>query len=80
MVFGATIQHFRVASTILRPQSLIWATFKCHLNSYSTPPTGLLQLWEYVEESFRTIAIDECERFYASMLDQIAVVLGTYGK
>jgi hypothetical protein len=28
----------------LNPIKHVWATLKCHLNSYSTPPIGLLQL------------------------------------
>jgi hypothetical protein len=59
---------------------LVWATLKGCLNSYSIPPTNLLQLWERVEESFHTITINECEKLYASMLDQIAMVLAAHGK
>jgi hypothetical protein len=50
------------------------------LNSYSTSPTGLLQLWECVEESFRTFITNEYERLYASMPNRIAVFLATHGK
>jgi transposase len=54
-------------SSNLNPIEHVWATFKCHLNSYSILPTSLLQLWEHVGESFRTITTNECERLYASM-------------
>jgi transposase len=56
-----------VQSPDLNPIEHVWVILKRHLNSYSTPPTSLLQLWECVEESFRTITTNECERLYASM-------------
>jgi hypothetical protein len=43
-------------------------------NSYPTPHVGLLQLWEHVEETYKTITIEQCERLYASMPYRIAVV------
>ena len=58
----------------------IWATLKRRLNSYSTPPTSLFQLWEHVEESFRTITTDECERLYTNMPNRIAAILAAHGK
>jgi transposase len=64
----------------LNPIERVWATLKRHLNSYSTPPTSLLQSWERVEESFRTITTNDCERLYANMLDRIAAVLAAHGK
>ena len=45
----------------LNPIEHTWATLKSCLNSYSTPPTSLLQLWEHVEESFYTITNNEYE-------------------
>jgi transposase len=53
----------------LNPIEHVWATLKRRLNSYSIPPTGLLQLWEYVEESFHTIIRIKCERLYVSILN-----------
>lgn len=64
----------------LNPIEHVWAILKHRLNSYSTPPSGLLQLWERVQESFRTITTNECERLYASMPDRIAAVLAAHGK
>jgi hypothetical protein len=58
----------------------VWTTFKSRLNFYSAPPIGLLQLWEHVEESFRTITRIECKRLYISILDQIVAILATHGK
>jgi transposase len=67
-------------SSNLNPIEHVWATLKRHLNSYSTPPTGLFQLWELVEESFHTITTNECERLYASMPNKIVTVLAAHGK
>jgi hypothetical protein len=58
----------------------VWATLKCRLNSYSTPPIDILQLWERVEGSFHTSTTNECERLYASMPDLIVAVLAAHGK
>jgi transposase len=64
----------------LNPIEHVWATLKHRLNSYSSSPIGLLQLWEHVEESFRSIITNGCERLYASMPDQIVAVLAAHGK
>ena len=64
----------------LNPIKHVWATLKHCLNSYSTPHTDLLQLWECVEESFRITTTDECERLYTSMPNQIVAILVVHGK
>lgn len=45
------------------------------MNEPSSPPSGILQLWVRVQEVCDFISLEECRGFYASMLDQIAVVL-----
>ena len=75
-----SILEWPTQSPYLNPIKHVWAILKHHLNSYPTPPVGLLQLWEHVEESYKTITIEQCERLYASVLDQIAAVLAAHGK
>ena len=45
----------------LNPIEHVWAILKHCLNSYPTPPIGLLQLWEHVEETYKMITIEQCE-------------------
>jgi hypothetical protein len=69
-----------VQSLNFNPIEHVWATLKHCLNSYSTPPFNLLQLWEHVEESFHILTTNEYERLHIHMPDQIAVVLATHDK
>ena len=64
----------------LNPIEHVWAILKHRLNSYPTPLVGLLQLWECVEETYKTITTEQCERLYASMPNRIVAVLATRGK
>jgi transposase len=75
-----TILEWPAQSPDLNPIEHVWAILKHRLNSYPTPPVGLLQLWERVEETYKTITIEQCERLYATMPDRIAVVLAARGK
>jgi hypothetical protein len=59
----------------LNPIEHVWASIKRRLNSYSSPPSGIPQLWERVQEVFFSISLEECKRLYASMPDRIAAVL-----
>lgn len=64
----------------LNPIENVWASLKRRLNSYSTPPNGILQLWERVQEVFFSISVEECKRLYASMPHRIAAVLAAKGR
>ena len=64
-----TILECPAQSPDLNPVEHIWAILKYRLNSYPTPPIAILQLWERVEETYKTIATEQCERLYASMPD-----------
>jgi transposase len=63
----------------LNPIEHLWASVKRKLNSYSTPPCGLIQLSERVRECLDSISIKECKNLYASMPDRVAAVLAANG-
>ena len=58
----------------------IWAILKWQLNSYSSSPSGIHQLWFQVQEVCDFISLEECRGLYASMFDRIAVVLVAKGQ
>lgn len=55
----------------LNPIKHDWKMLKQRLNAYPNSPIGFLQLRQLVEESFHTITVEQCNRLYASMLNQI---------
>ena len=65
------VLRWRAQSPDLNPIENVWASLKRRLNSYSTPPNGILQLWKRVQEIFFSISVEECKRLYASMPDQL---------
>jgi hypothetical protein len=75
-----TVLEWPAQSPDLNPIEHVWAILKHRLNSHPTPPVGLLQLWERVEETYKTITTEQCERLYASMPDRIVAVLVARGK
>ena len=64
----------------LNPIEHIWALSKRQLNSYSSSPSGILQLWVRVQEDCDSISLEECRGLYAGMPDRVAVVLATKGQ
>jgi transposase len=64
----------------LNPIEHIWALLKRRLNSYSSPPSGIIQLWARVQEVCNSISLEECRGLYASMPDRIAAVLAAKGR
>ena len=75
-----TIFEWPAQSPYLNSIEHVWAFLKHRLSSYPTPLVGFLQLWERVEETYKTITTKQCERLYGSMPDRIAVVLAARGK
>ena len=53
----------------LNPIENVSTSLKHRLNSYSTPPNGILQLWKRVQEVFFSISVEECKGLFASMPD-----------
>ena len=72
--------EWHAQSLDLNPIEHIWALLKRRLNSYFSPPSGVLQLWVGVQEVCDYISLEECRGLYASMHDRIATVLDAKGR
>ena len=74
------VLEWHVQSPNLNSIEHIWILLKWQLNSYSSPPSGIFKLWACVQEVCNSISLEECKRLYASMPNQIAIVLGAKGR
>jgi DDE superfamily endonuclease len=63
----------------LNPIENLWAILKHHLNQYETPPSGMLELWDHVQEKWDGITADECKRLIDTMPECIEAVLKAKG-
>jgi DDE superfamily endonuclease/Transposase len=63
----------------LNPIEHLWAWMKIRLNKYDTPPSGMLELWERVQDIWNSFSAEECERLVASMPKRIQAVLDAKG-
>ena len=52
---------------------------KIRLNKYDTPPSGILELWDRVQDVWNSFTAEECERLVGSMPDRIQAVLDAKG-
>jgi hypothetical protein len=57
----------------------MWSLLKRRLNSYQTAPSGLIELWERIEEQWNKITVDDCRRVIDSMPDRIEAVIKAKG-
>jgi transposase len=63
----------------LNPIEHLWAMLKRRLNQYETPPSGMTELWDRVQEQWNAITVNECERLIESMPRRIEAVLKAKG-
>ena len=63
----------------LNPIEHLWAWMKIRLNRYDTPPTGMLDLWDRVQNIWNSFGAEECERLVASMPNRIQAVIDAKG-
>ena len=52
---------------------------KIRLNKYDTPPSGILELWDRVQDVWNSFTAEECERRVSSMPDRIQAVRDAKG-
>lgn len=64
----------------LNPIEHLWGLLKRRLNQHDTPPRGMLELWERIEDCWSSITPEYCRRLYESMPDRIQAVLAAKGK
>lgn len=64
----------------LNPIEHLWALVKRRLNRYESAPSGILELWDRVQEIWCSISAEDCKRLYDSMPRRIAAVLASKGR
>ena len=64
----------------LNPIEHLWANLKRRLNQYDHPPTGMLELWERIEDEWNKIDKETCLKLVESMPNRIKAVLKSKGK
>jgi transposase len=64
----------------LNPIEHLWAIIKRRLNEYERAPSGMLELWERIEEQWNKITPEECLRLAESMQRRIQAVLKVKGR
>ena len=52
---------------------------KIRLNRYDTPPSGMLKLWDCVQDIWNEFGAEECERLVAIMPSRIQTVIDAKG-
>jgi transposase len=64
----------------LNPIEHMWASLKRRLSEYESAPTGILELWERVEEVWNKFTSQDCLKLIDSMPDRIQAVLKAKGR
>src|SRR6267154_1083003 len=63
----------------LNPIEHLWVHLKRTLQHYPTPPKGVHELWERVEEEWNGISAETCQRLIESILRRIRAVIKAKG-
>lgn len=64
----------------LNPIETLWAILKQKLNTYETPPKGILELWSRVQAVWDEITPETCKKLVESMPRRIQEVIAAKGK
>jgi transposase len=64
----------------LNPMEHLWAHLKRQLNKYESPPKGILELWERIEEQWNKIDQATCMNLIESMPRRVEAVIKAKGK
>ncbi len=67
------------SSPDLNPIEHLWAHLKMQLAKFDTPPKGMLELWERVEQEWNKITPDVCKNIVDSMPRRIEAVIKSKG-
>jgi hypothetical protein len=59
----------------MNPIEQLWVALKRKLQLYPRAPTGLLELWECVYETFNFVTLAECNKVYESMPCRMKAVI-----
>lgn len=74
-----TVLPWPAQSPDLNPIEHIWVLLKRKLNLYENSPTGMLELWERIEEQWNKISKQECLNLIDSMPRRVQAVLRNRG-
>lgn len=64
----------------MNPIEHVWALVKRRLNDYDEPPSGILDLWERVQDIWNQITPNECLAYVSSMPNRIQALLKAKGR
>ena len=64
----------------MNPIEHLWAHLKRQLNTYESPPKGMLELWERVQAEWDKIDKQTCLTLIESMPRKIEAVIKAKGK
>jgi transposase len=64
----------------LNPLETLWAIVKRRLNEFETPPSGMLELWERIEQIWNEVSPETCRELIKSMPKRIEAVLRAKGR
>jgi transposase len=63
----------------LSPIEHLWAWMKIRLNQYERAPSGMIELWERIQDVWNGFGAEECRKLIRSMPDRIDAVLKSGG-
>jgi hypothetical protein len=64
----------------LNPIEHLWFHVKKSLNQYELPATGMIELWERIQDVWNDISPEICSNLFESMPNRIQAVLAAKGK
>ncbi len=64
----------------MNPIEHLWTHVKNQLKKYDSPPSGVLELWERVEETWNAIPVEVCQNLIESMPRRLEAVIKAKGK
>ena len=64
----------------MNPIEHMWALVKRRLNEYESPPSGLVELWERVQDIWNKVTQEECLKVIDSMPSRIQALLKAKGR
>jgi transposase len=64
----------------LNPIEHLWSEVKRKLNKFSSPPKGILELWERIQVTWNEISPQTCQNLFASMPRRVSDVIKAKGR
>ena len=64
----------------LNPIEHMWSELKRRLNKFNSPPKGVIELWERIQQIWNEISPEVCQNLFNSMTKRIHAVLKSKGK